>query len=545
MLAPFMYPERTVVPLPGQFRCPVCHADVATKAFTRHLTRCLDAHHISVAEYERRYPRALYGPVHQFAMTWMRLARFSRHQFGLMDYAGCDWCHVDAHQQKPSYYCTIGIGDKERTFRRPETLPLVLYREARTDWRSSFHHFAQHLRGKLTLGIWPDLDNSFLMLDVDQFDGPVLPALLERLLDLRLHFYVNFSGKKGYHVWIFFNEVVENARLVALHKYLCDGLEVDRRVWPFMPKLIKLPLGLHRQTERLAAFVDYTRRAIPLVDQFACCLGMKQNTFPEIELADYLPQGHDPIPMPSGPKRIASQKPNGNESSSPEWQVSDAECEEMLAGGSRPEHLSRYFLLFRLAAYLKNIRDLDRASCKSILIGWSRQVSSTADHILCYDVRRQVDSVFDKKVSGGGSTGELSDAQKAILAAHIDEILQGRGTHSRPLDRRQHAQAYASMLKIAEYLARLIIWHDGECHVAFTTIAARTGLTGHRIDKWLPLLCGDDPDLADAEGGRSYSGTLFRRLGRATYHGHLSQEYGVSPAIAKQLGVAKMAVSAA
>jgi hypothetical protein len=153
-----------------------------------------------------------------------------------------------------------------------------------------------HLLGNHTIGVYPiRLDNTvnFAALDFDlpraALEGPRqravreallrhLEVLVERAAGQDLPVYLEDSGWKGYHAWVFFSEPVTARvarRLLVELTHLAGpppaGIRVE--LFPKQPSLpvdglgnlIKLPLGLHRMTGRRAVFVGPD--GAPLADQ--------------------------------------------------------------------------------------------------------------------------------------------------------------------------------------------------------------------------------------------------------------------------------------
>jgi len=120
-----------------------------------------------------------------------------------------------------------------------------------------------------------------LILDFDLKKDERLESLREwvnKLVDtlkiLAVPSYIEFSGSKGYHVWVFFTTPVraEDARRlggIALGKAQIDFKDVE--VFPKQSQtdafgnLIKLPLGIHRKTGNRCYFLD--KDFIPIDNQ--------------------------------------------------------------------------------------------------------------------------------------------------------------------------------------------------------------------------------------------------------------------------------------
>ena len=432
------------VPIPETTRCPLCSRNLKRKGFQGHLRTCLVKHGMTTDEYEQAHPMDLYGPVHRFAARWFALAKFSWLRFGLMDYGGLKWCHVQANKPPDWYYQESPHGKH----RKPETKPLLAQEDGKLCLRRSFWHFGKHLSGDLTLGIWPDLDNSFTMIDLDGDQVHGLNDLCDRLIDLRLHHAVEFSGKKGYHVWLFWDRVLPNDQLIQIHEYLAQGVPCDHEVWPFKKGLIKLPLGLHRDTETLACFLDDTFQPFPLDEQLDYFLGIKTNKPPEIpgcsRKSCATKKVHD------GTQAVKTQPVKGKgHSGGKEWAVTADQCHYMLDTPSISSNHSREILLGPLAAFLKDVDGLAREACVQRLNRWSRAVSSRSAKELEYDVERQVDWIYRKGVRlSSGKLVELTVEQKKVIGVYVYDLLHTpRSPHpaSRPLDKGQRDKATATL----------------------------------------------------------------------------------------------------
>lgn len=164
-------------------------------------------------------------------------------------------------------------------------------------------HVAAHLRGKETLGIYQlgtDDTVKWICLDVDISKGATFPkgvdpreqvqvhtrALARVLSRLNFPFLVEDSGSKGYHLWLFFTDPIAANKAMSLGRWLeaqadpPDGIHVE--VFPkqvsvrAFGSLVKLPLGVHRKTQRRCLFVgsDFT----PLDDQWDALAEVKRLT---------------------------------------------------------------------------------------------------------------------------------------------------------------------------------------------------------------------------------------------------------------------------
>lgn len=166
----------------------------------------------------------------------------------------------------------------------------------------------RHLLGQFTVGIYPvRLDNTvnFLCIDLDLSREALQQALPahQRLVDAlsRVHHiaaqvqdslaavdipsYLEDSGKKGRHVWVFFDAPLPAgvARRLGAAALATVQLPVDvtaecfprqsRVATQSLGNLVKLPLGIHRGTGRRALFLDAAGARVP--DQLGHLLAIR------------------------------------------------------------------------------------------------------------------------------------------------------------------------------------------------------------------------------------------------------------------------------
>lgn len=151
----------------------------------------------------------------------------------------------------------------------------------------------KHLDGEITIGIYNikpgEHTIKWACIDIDITKEKVIepgfkfedwePRILEQaqiikdlLLENTIFSYLEFSGKRGYHVWIFF-EMPISAKFVQdiLKKILATAKKVDTKYidWEIYPKqtqvtdtsygsLVKGPCGIHRYSGKRSVFIDFT-----------------------------------------------------------------------------------------------------------------------------------------------------------------------------------------------------------------------------------------------------------------------------------------------
>lgn len=166
----------------------------------------------------------------------------------------------------------------------------------------------EHLNGEKTLGVYvlrSDNNIKFAAFDVDfkkSFEGDYQSALklckktveqiCEKLRSENISYHIEFSGNRGYHLWIFFNSWLQAYKVRFVLKKICEDIPVSEHVSvEIFPKqsdtggglgnLIKLPLGIHRKTKNRCPFVDENFE--PLQNQFDYLLKIQPNDSDAIE----------------------------------------------------------------------------------------------------------------------------------------------------------------------------------------------------------------------------------------------------------------------
>ncbi|MEN3008998.1 CRISPR-associated primase-polymerase type A1 [Pseudothermotoga sp.] len=186
-----------------------------------------------------------------------------------------------------------------------------------------------HLEGSKTIGVYPlRSDNcvKFAVLDVDLKDivlkdrekallncQEVVKQLCKELEIEGIKHYIEFSGNKGYHVWIFFNTWVQAYKVRLVLKRIVSEVSIPEHIGvEIFPKqsdtagglgnLIKLPLGIHRKTANKCVFVDKDLEPIP--NQLEYLMKIEQNDAKIFERLynELLQQSSDELPHTDEPK---------------------------------------------------------------------------------------------------------------------------------------------------------------------------------------------------------------------------------------------------
>lgn len=163
------------------------------------------------------------------------------------------------------------------------TIPRVLHDDLIKD----------HLEGKQTIGIFSgQYLTNFITFDIDtheqsEIDTRHLVNTLENEFNIsRSDIHVSLSGKKGYHVDIYFNkfislEIMKRFYFDVLEKAEFNSHQVELR--PSFNLGLKLPLGIHQETMKRCWYVD--NRTFKAIEDFNYIFDIHQldPSFLEIE----------------------------------------------------------------------------------------------------------------------------------------------------------------------------------------------------------------------------------------------------------------------
>ena len=141
----------------------------------------------------------------------------------------------------------------------------------------------EHLQGKRTIAIYPLAPEistcSFTVLDIDKKETAITEKLVEKMVELGIDkksILVEFSGNKGYHIWLFYEKPIEASKAKKLGETIVRLAEVKHEIEVF-PKQeqvfednygnpIKIPLCVHKKSGKQSVFVDKNFK--PIRDSF-------------------------------------------------------------------------------------------------------------------------------------------------------------------------------------------------------------------------------------------------------------------------------------
>jgi len=149
--------------------------------------------------------------------------------------------------------------------------------------KTTMHYFKDkviqsHLDGYYALGVFAgEKVTRFISFDVDSGGKPVVRKIINTLVEIgfpRDKIYVSTSGKKGYHVDMFFDPYIYNEKAKNIYDIVIWKAELDPKKVEFRPthtQAIKLPLGVHAKTKNRCWFIDRDTLE-PIEDMEYACL---------------------------------------------------------------------------------------------------------------------------------------------------------------------------------------------------------------------------------------------------------------------------------
>lgn len=119
-------------------------------------------------------------------------------------------------------------------------------------------HLIAHLSRKYTVHVFCGTGSKFVCFDVDRNDWQLVQKVIDAIADFgvpRDYVYVSTSGNKGYHVEVFFDQMVYVTDLYGFYCRTAGTFEgVEFR--PTNRQSIKLPLSKHSKTGNICWYLD-------------------------------------------------------------------------------------------------------------------------------------------------------------------------------------------------------------------------------------------------------------------------------------------------
>lgn len=290
-------------------------------------------------------------------------------------------------------YVPVVTGDCE--YRCPTRVCPHVQRRPLTD-----SSLIEHLKGQRTIGIYQikQEENTVRWLcfdiDADTQEGEASIPTVTKTIAYRLYrligqsYLVEWSGNKGYHVWVFFSDALSAGKVMAFGHFILSQVEIPEgvhvEVFPKQPtvraygNLVKLPLGIHRKTGNRCLFVNNKFESYPLEEQWS--LLQNVTTLNEQEFDELLDLYNI--------EEIQAREPTIIEGG---YGPSTLPCMARLMQEGAVEG-SRDICTFKLACYLRD-RGLPENLAKTALEAWNEQNSPPFDE-------RELDVKLDSAYAG-------------------------------------------------------------------------------------------------------------------------------------------------
>lgn len=130
-----------------------------------------------------------------------------------------------------------------------------------------------HIEGRYALAVFAgEKVTRFLSVDVDEGGKKAAHLVIDTLVELgipRDRIYISTSGKKGYHVDVFFSPWIYNEKAKNLYELMIWRSQLNPKKVEYRPtasQAIKLPLGLHPVTGNRCWFLD--RETLKPIERF-------------------------------------------------------------------------------------------------------------------------------------------------------------------------------------------------------------------------------------------------------------------------------------
>lgn len=155
-----------------------------------------------------------------------------------------------------------------------------------------------HLDGNYSVCVFAgEHATKFITIDVDLGEPAIVHQVIDTMEEMgipRELIYVSYSGRKGYHVDIFFEDFIYNKCAEKFYWEMIERSGLNPRKVEFRPthgQAIKLPLGMHQTTGNRCWFVD--RETLEPIENYEYVFGIEriQKRYME-ELVDGIVNSH-------------------------------------------------------------------------------------------------------------------------------------------------------------------------------------------------------------------------------------------------------------
>lgn len=260
-----------------------------------------------------------------------------------------------------------------------------------------------HLDQKYAVGIFADKYGSkFLCFDVDNGSAETVRAIIDELHELGFPedtIYVSYSGNKGYHVEMFFDECIATWRLKKLYHHVIVARGLDPNKVEFRPEStasIKLPLSRHAKTGNICWFVD--PQTLCPIQQVEYVLAIRQQRTQDIE--HLIPAESQPTPEKT-PEQVAS----GKGRSSPETRN---------LGTTLEQEGTRHNMMRNIVVYQRR-HGASREECERVLEDWLQAQDASLYRSSVTELQRDMDELIAWAYSDRFSLQKVQSVDSTVL----------------------------------------------------------------------------------------------------------------------------------
>ena len=277
-----------------------------------------------------------------------------------------------------------------------------------SDW-----HLENHLNGNFTIGTFAgDFGSIFMSFDVDFHDNEMAKWITYKIANtldsFAIDHHISFSGSKGYHIDIFFEDKIAVKHARKFFDYVIEKSDVRQHTQGQVEfrvsekQGIKLPLGIHQVTKKFCGFcrVEEGLRVMNKEQSEEYLLTIKQipsrKVLNVIEIAESELDEIDTKQFIKSQDAISPFVPLANHEQSEDYSI--ARAQKLLTEGLQVQG-SRHNSTFLICMYLKYC-GYERDDCKIELYGWMNTQnpdSYTTKLSDCYkDIDLIVRDVYEK-----------------------------------------------------------------------------------------------------------------------------------------------------
>lgn len=357
------------------------------------------------------------------------------------------------------------------------------------DWRIS-----EHLNGNTTLGVFAgSIFTKFICFDVDIKDIELAKWAVYKLINTitqtgisEEYIYTSFSGSKGYHVEIFFDEPIylsdaEKFYLMILNN--AELLNIKYGQIEFRPndnQGVKIPLGIHFKTNKRCWYCDY-KNQLKQIESMNYVLSVKQLdrqyfydilNVDELEITEKQAKEFEEMKSKVNPLKIYEE--NIDEEATIE------SIEQLLLSGLNRKG-TRHNSLVKIARYCK-YNNLNSNDAKETLIKWMEWQDKKLYDTQWKDVLKDIDKICDNKYYDK-YTLTIKNADIQIAKREIEEILKVDGKNEKLL-------LYCMLIHQKRYANK-----KGLFYMTYDQMSIATGLSRRTAIRLIKKL--EDLDIID------------------------------------------------